>query len=173
MQNSDGQLSVGGNIKSLCSKHLGAAVYRMHQIGVVAAVAVMRAVGGVRVSRDDEGYLQRHLRGSNAVALFGSLWDELHRSLSNIPASSTRIAAFFDLMAATVESGNLHEDIVAIVMQSEAQPAHARAQLCNRIGSTAHLPRACCAVLQTHVSTMLAVPDVDRRGLGCAEIGRG
>ena len=94
----------------------------MHHIGVVAAVAVMRAVGGVRVIRDDEGYQQRQLRGSNAVALFGSLWDELHHSLSNIPASSTRIASFFDLMAATVESGNLHEDIEAFIMTSALRP---------------------------------------------------
>ena len=115
------KLTVAAGLKNLCRKQLSSAVYRMHRIGVIGCVAVMKEVGRAEIVRV-EGEVHRQLRGDNALELFESLWRELLTMFESIQAATTRIGDLFDELAAAIDCGGLHDKIIELIQRSVQRP---------------------------------------------------
>ena len=117
-------LVVSNPFKILCRKQLSSAVYRFHRVGVIGSVAVLKEVGGI-ANTTIEGEGETGLRADNAVELFKQLCDELFDQLARVPASATRQADLFDELAAAIDCGSMHPDIVGELLNQSAEATHA------------------------------------------------
>lgn len=121
-------LVVSNPFKILCRKQLSSAVYRFHRVGVIGSVAVLKEVGGI-ANTTIEGEGETGMRADNAVELFKQLCDELFDQLARVPASATRQADLFDELAAAIDCGSMHPDIVGELLNQSVQTVCAHA--CN------------------------------------------
>lgn len=117
-------LVVSNPFKILCRKQLSSAVYRFHRVGVIGSVAVLKEVGGI-ANTTIEGEGETGMRADNAVELFKQLCDELFDQLARVPASATRQADLFDELAAAIDCGSMHPDIVGELLNQSVQTIRA------------------------------------------------
>lgn len=124
-------LAVSNPFKILCRKQLSSAVYRFHRVGVIGSVAVLKEVGGIG-NTPVEGEMETGLRADNAVELFRQLCDELFDQLACVPASATRQADLFDELAAAIDCGSMHPDIIEQLLAQSVQTTRAHVIVVSR-----------------------------------------
>ncbi len=118
------EVAVEPKCHTLLCKDIGSASPLLHFAGTIGIASVLKCIGAAVPPRDAEEGYELVLRAPNAKELFITYWALIITQLMKLPTGETRIGDLFDEMAAAIDCGHLHKEVVAFIQQFDNIQLH-------------------------------------------------